>query len=302
MVGSAVHRLLQSQGYSNILPVARNQVDFTIQADTLAYLEREKPEYLIIAAARVGGIIANNTYPANFLYENLEIQTNLIHGAYLTEVKKLLFTGSSCIYPRDAPQPIREEALLSGVLEPTNEAYAIAKIIGIKMCDAYKKQYGCNFISLMPCNLYGYGDNFHPQNSHVIPGLIQKFHLAKKNNDNSVTCWGSGKPRREFMFVDDLASAVLYAMNNYNGPGHLNVGIGSDVTIRELANLICEIVGFRGEILWDRDKPDGTPQKLLDIGRIKSLGWSPKTLLKEGIEKTYDWFLNHGDKIRGHLS
>ena len=298
MVGSAIHRLLKSRNYQQIIPVGRDKVDFTRQDDTLGFLKRIQPDYLIITAAKVGGILANNSYPADFLYDNLMIQTNLIHSAYLTGVKKLLFTGSSCIYPKYAQQPIKEEYLLTGSLEPTNEAYAIAKIAGMKMCEAYYQQYECRFISLMPCNLYGYYDNFHPQNSHVIPGLILKFYNAKINHESSVSCWGTGRPKREFLFVDDLAAAVVFAMDHFDGPGFLNVGTGSDVTVKWLAETIADIVGYKGQILWDTSKPDGTPRKLLNVDRITSLGWHAQTPLREGLEKTYSWFLNHQSEVR----
>ena len=298
MVGSAVLRLLKLQDYKHLIPVSRNEVDLTNQADTMAFLKREGPEYIIVAAAKVGGILANNSYPADFLYANLMIQTNLIHSAHVIGVKKLLFLGSSCIYPKYAPQPIKEESLLGGPLEPTNEAYAIAKITGIKMCEAYSRQYGCTFISLMPCNLYGFNDNFHPDNSHVIPGLIQKFHRAKVNNEPHVVCWGTGRPKREFLFVDDLASAVVFATEHVNSTDFLNVGTGVDVTVKELAETVSKVVGFKGEILWDKSQPDGTPRKVLNIDRITSLGWHAKTSLGEGLEKTYNWFLRHQSKIR----
>ena len=298
MVGSAVLRYLRSQNYTNILPIGRENVDLTRQRPSLALIKRERPEYIIIAAAKVGGIMANNNFPAQFLYDNIMIQSNLIHGAYLYDVKKLLLIGSSCIYPKYAPQPITEEQLLTGSLEPTNEAYAIAKIAGIKMCDAYAKQYGANFISLMPCNLYGPGDNFHPENSHVIPGLIHKFHYAKLNSDPCVTCWGSGTPKREFMFVDDLASAILFALKNYDSIGPLNVGTGREISIKKLAETIARITGFSGQILWDSSKPDGTPRKVLNIDQLTRLGWSYRTSLKEGLTETYNWYVEHQNGVR----
>ena len=298
MVGSAVCRLLKSLNYKHIIPVSREDVDLTRQDDTLAFLKRIRPQNVIIAAAKVGGILANNAYPAQFLYENLMIQTNIIHSAYLVGVEKLLFTGSSCIYPKYAQQPIKEDSLLSGPLEPTNEAYAIAKIAGIKMCEAYYRQYSCKFTSLMPCNLYGYNDNFHSQNSHVIPGLIQRFHKAKINNEPSVTCWGTGTPKREFLFIDDLASAVIFIMDHYEGSDFLNVGTGTDVSVKELAEIIAQIIGYKGKILWDTSKPDGTPRKVLNIDPIMALGWCPQTSLREGLEKTYRWFLSHQNEVR----
>jgi GDP-L-fucose synthase len=249
-----------------------------------------RPQYVFVAAAKVGGILANATYPADFVYQNLMIQANVIHSAFETSVQKLLFLGSSCIYPKLASQPICETALLTGKLEPTNEAYAIAKIAGLKMCEAYCTQYGCNFIGAMPTNLYGYHDNFHSENSHVIPGMIHRFHNAKIENASTVTCWGTGSPQREFLFVDDLAEAAVFLMDNFDGPGFLNVGTGEDIAISDLADLIANTVGYEGEILWDSSKPDGTPRKVLDISRLQALGWQYRVTLEQGLESTYDWY------------
>jgi GDP-L-fucose synthase len=324
LVGSAILRRLKSEGYGNIIFRTREELDLTRQLDVYTFFEREKPEYVFLAAARVGGIIANNTYPAEFIYSNLSIQTNVIHAAYESGVKKLLFLGSSCIYPKFAPQPMKEEHLLTGVLEPTNEPYSIAKIAGIKMCQAYNRQYGTNFISVMPTNLYGPGDNFNLETSHVLPAIIRKFHLAKllreKRGDEIrrdiqrfsigfnlnpnlnfslkeigitseyVTLWGTGSARREFIHVDDLADACVFLMQNYNDSEIINIGTGKDITIKELAELIKEIVGFKGEIAWDTTKPDGTPRKLLDVSRLKDLGWKPKIPLRDGIKMAYEWY------------
>ncbi len=293
MVGSAITRRLESLGYSNLLLADIDQVDLMNQQSTFNFFNKNKPDYVFLAAAKVGGIVANNTYRAQFIYENIQIQSNVIHAAYQTDVKKLLFLGSSCIYPKLAPQPIKEEYLLTDILEQTNEPYAIAKISGIKMCEAYREQYDCNFISVMPTNLYGYHDNFDLETSHVLPALIRKFHEAKVNDEPSVQVWGSGSPKREFLFVDDLANACVFLMNEYNGKEFLNIGTGEDLSIRELAELIKEIVGFKGEILFDASKPDGTPRKLLDVSRLNALGWEAQTSLKEGIEKTYKWYISN---------
>ena len=286
MVGSGLERKLRIEGYNNIVTRTSSELDLRNQQAVNNFLEKEKPEYLIIAAAKVGGIHANNTYRAEFIYDNLMIETNIIHAAYLNKVTKLLFLGSSCIYPKMAPQPLKEEYLLSGYLEPTNQPYAIAKIAGIEMCDSYRVQYGCNFISAMPTNLYGTNDNYHPENSHVLPALIRRIVLAKKNNEPTVTIWGTGTPRREFLHVDDLADACYFLLQNYNEKGLVNIGCGTDVSIQELAELIAFEVGYGGKLIFDATKPDGTPRKLMDISKINNLGWSYKISLKEGIYKT----------------
>lgn len=294
MVGSAILRKLTKEGYSNFVTRTMEELDLRDQAKVHEFFTVEKPDYVFLAAAKVGGIQANNTYRAEFLYENLMIETNIIHQSYLNGVKKLLFLGSSCIYPKLALQPLKEEYLLTGLLESTNEPYAIAKIAGIKMCDAYRSQYGCNFISIMPTNLYGPNDNYDLNTSHVMPALIRKFHEAKTNNKPFVEIWGSGNPRREFMHVDDLAEACHFLMWNYNDYGFVNIGIGEDITIRDLALLIREITGFKGELKFDSSKPDGTPRKLLDIQKIKKLGWSARVDLQSGIGKVYtDFVKNH---------
>lgn len=300
MVGSAIMRALQNNGYENLITKSFSELDLRRQSDVEKFFNEQKPDVVIVAAAKVGGILANNTYRAEFIYDNLMIETNLIHASYLNKAEKLIFLGSSCIYPKLAPQPLKEEYLLSGYLEYTNEPYAIAKIAGIKLCENYFRQYGCNFISAMPTNLYGPNDNFDLQTSHVLPALIRKFHEAKIQKAPSVTIWGTGKPLREFLFVDDLAEAILFMMENvealelYNlGITHLNVGSGKDISIAELASLIAKIVGYNGRIEHDTSKPDGTPRKLMDVSRINSLGWQYKTELEEGINKTYDWFLNN---------
>lgn len=298
MVGSAIVRLLKKENFTNIIEVGRQQCDLISQASVEAYFADIKPDYVFLAAAKVGGIIANSTYPAEFIYENMMIQNNVIHSAHVHQVKKLLFLGSTCIYPKFAEQPIQEESLLTSALEPTNEAYALAKITGLKMCDFYNQQYGDNFVSAMPTNLYGFGDNFHPENSHVIPGLMLRFHEAVKNELPSVTCWGTGSPKREFLFIDDLAEALFFVMENFEGPGFVNAGTGEDVTIKELTELIAEITGFKGEILWDTDRPDGTPRKVTDMSKLHEMGWKHKTSLKEGLQKTYNWFLNNEKSIR----
>lgn len=293
MVGSAIVRELKQQGFSNIIGKSSKELDLTRQKEVESFFSSEKPEYVFLAAAKVGGIYANSTWPAEFIYKNMMIECNVIHTSYLRHVKKLLFLGSSCIYPKFAPQPIKEEHLLSGYLEPTNEGYAIAKIAGIELCKFYRRQYGCDFISIMPTNLYGINDNFHLQNSHVLPALIRKFHAAKINNEDEVMLWGTGTPRREFLYVDDLAEACVFVMEHYSGEMHLNVGTGKDLEIGELANMVKEIVGFKGRISKDISKPDGTPQKLLDVSKINQLGWVAKTPLKEGIRNTYQWFLEN---------
>ena len=290
LVGSALVRKLEKEGFTNIITKTHEELDLTRQSDVEAFFETEKPDYVILAAAKVGGIHANNTYPADFIMKNLQIECNVIDAAYKNKVQKLLFLGSSCIYPRECRQPIKEEYLLSDYLEKTNEAYALAKIAGLKMCSYYNKQYGTNFISVMPCNLYGINDNFSLENSHVLPALMRKFHEAKERGDNAVNVWGSGKPLREFLNVDDLADACLFLMDFYRGDEFFNVGYGKEVTIRELAELIKKTVGFEGEIVMDTSKPDGTMRKLTDISRIKALGWEPKISLEEGLRQTYQWF------------
>ncbi len=291
MVGSAVIRKLKKEGFTNILTKTSSELDLRNQQAVNDFFSKEKPDYVLLAAAKVGGIMANNTYKAEFIYDNLMIESNIIHAAYKNEVKKLMFLGSSCIYPKLAPQPLKEEYLLSGLLEPTNEPYAIAKIAGIKLCEYYREQYGCNYISVMPTNLYGPNDNYDLKTSHVLPALIRKFHIAKVKNDSSVTLWGSGSPKREFLYVDDLATACLFLMQTYNEKQFVNVGTGEDLTIKELAELIKNIVGFTGKIEWDTSKPDGTPRKLMDVSKVHSLGWKHETRLKEGIKKAYADFL-----------
>lgn len=291
MVGSAIVRLLESQSYHKLIFRTSKELDLRDQFQVGEFYKVEKPEYVIVAAAKVGGINANNIYRAEFLYDNLAIEMNLIHGAYLAGVKKLLFLGSSCIYPKDAPQPLKEEYLLTGPLESTNEPYAISKIAGIKLCESYRDQYGCNFVSAMPTNLYGPNDNYDLKNSHVLPALIKKFHEAKVTDQSQVEIWGSGKPMREFLYVDDLAEACVFILNNYNDRLFLNVGFGEDLSILELAQLVKEIVGFNGEIILDQEKPDGTFRKLLDSSRLMNLGWEPKIHLKDGIMRTYESYL-----------
>ena len=293
MVGSAIKRKLFDKGYTNLILKTRQELDLCNQAQVAEFFKKNKPEYVFLAAAKVGGIMANNTYPAEFIYQNLIIEANVIHHAYLSGVKKLLFLGSSCIYPREAAQPIKEEYLLSGKLEPTNEPYAIAKIAGIKMCQAYNRQYGTNFISVMPTNLYGPHDNFNLETSHVFPALIRRFHEAKVNNAPFVELWGTGKPKREFLYVDDLADATLFLMQNYNDNEIVNIGTGKDLTIKKLAETIKAITGYQGAIKWNPEKPDGTPRKLLDVSKLNRLGWQAQTGLAEGIEKTYHWFKEH---------
>jgi GDP-L-fucose synthase len=288
MVGSAIHRHLIGKGYNNFILRTSSELDLRNQFALNEFFETEKPDYVFLAAAKVGGIIANNTFRADFIYENIMIQSNIVHASYTTKVKKLLFLGSSCIYPKMAAQPMSEDALLTGPLEHTNEPYAIAKIAGIKMCDAYRDQYGCNFISVMPTNLYGPNDNYDLQHAHVLPSLIRKFHEAKKNNEAAVTVWGTGSPRREFLHADDLASACCFLMENYNEAGLVNIGTGSDLTIGELASIIKEVVGYEGAIVYDHTKPDGTPRKLLDVSKLHGLGWKHSIELRDGITSVYD--------------
>lgn len=296
MVGSAMFRKLQNEGFTNLLVASSAELDLTNQQAVADFFAREKPDYVFMAAARVGGIIANNTYRADFIYLNLMMEANVIHQAFVQGVKKLMFFGSSCIYPRLAQQPLKEESLLTGELEYTNEPYAIAKIAGIKLCENYREQYGCNFISVMPTNLYGYGDNYHPQHSHVMPALIRKFHEAKQNKQPFVEVWGTGLPRREFLFVDDVADACFLLMQQYNEKSFVNVGCGSDLTIRELAEIIKQVVGYDGELRFDTSKPDGTPRKLMDISKLNALGWSPKISLQEGIRLAYADFLKGNNR------
>jgi GDP-L-fucose synthase len=291
MVGSAIFRKLKAEGYTNLVIRNSQELDLRNQQAVADFFAAEKPDYVFLAAAKVGGIVANNTYRADFLYENLAIQNNVIHQAYLHRVKKLLFLGSSCIYPKLAPQPLKEEYLLTGLLEPTNEPYAIAKIAGIKLCDAYRDQYGCNFISVMPTNLYGYNDNYHPENSHVLPALIRKFHEAKTSGAASVTVWGTGSPLREFLFADDLADACYFLMQEYNEAGLVNIGTGLELSIKDLALLIKEVVGFTGDLVFDTSKPDGTPRKLLDVSKLHKLGWKHRIALQEGLALAYQDFL-----------
>lgn len=287
MVGAAIHRKLVSLGYTNFILRRSEQLDLRNQNEVQEFFRREQPEYVFLAAAKVGGIVANNTYRAEFLYDNLMIQSNVIDASYRNGVKKLMFLGSSCIYPKLAPQPLEESSLLTGLLEPTNEPYAIAKIAGIKMCDAYRAQYGCNFVSVMPTNLYGPNDNYHPQNSHVLPAMIRRFHEAKKMGTSEVVIWGTGTPRREFLYVDDLADACCYLMEHYNEEGLVNIGVGEDVSIQELAVLVADIVGYKGTITNDLSKPDGTPRKLMDVSKLHSFGWKAKVGLEEGIRMVY---------------
>ncbi len=287
MVGSAIHRRLIALGYEKIITMSSVELDLRIQERVNEFFEAERPDYVFLAAAKVGGILANNTYRADFIYENIMIQSNVIHSAYATGVKKLMFLGSSCIYPKMAPQPLKEEYLLTGLLEPTNEPYAIAKIAGIKMCDAYRSQYGCDFISVMPTNLYGPNDNYDLQNAHVLPSLIRKFHEAKLNNAPEVNIWGSGTPKREFLHADDLADACVYLMNNYSDAGLVNIGTGEDISISDLAALIQKVVGYEGAIVYDSTKPDGTPRKLMDVSKLTSLGWKFSIPVEKGLELVY---------------
>ena len=292
MVGSSIVRKLKREGYENLLVRTSSELDLRSQEPVHKFFQEEKPDYVFLAAAKVGGIIANSSYKADFIYENLMIQNNVIHASYENKVKKLMFLGSSCIYPKLAPQPLKEEYILTGSLEETNDAYAIAKIAGIMMCDAYRKQYGCNFISVMPTNLFGPNDNYDLKNSHVLPAMIRKFHEAKLNGDKQVVIWGTGTPRREFMHADDLADACYYLMQHYNEAGLVNIGVGEDITIMELAEMIKEITGFTGEIKKDTSKPDGTPRKLMDVTKLNALGWKARIPLREGIKMVYEEYRN----------
>jgi GDP-L-fucose synthase len=291
MVGSAIVRKLKAEGYTNIVSRTSGELDLRVQTAVETFFEEEKPDYVILAAAKVGGIVSNNTYRADFMYDNLMIQNNIIHHSYLNGVKKLMFLGSSCIYPRLAPQPLKEEYLLTGLLEHTNEPYAIAKITGIKMCEAYRDQYGCNYISVMPTNLYGPNDNYDLKNSHVLPALIRKIHEAKANNELSVVIWGTGTPMREFLHADDLADACYFLMQHYNEAGFVNIGVGEDIAIKDLAAMVKKIIGFEGEIVHDLSKPDGTPRKLMDVSKLTSLGWKASISLEEGIKKVYEEYV-----------
>ena len=293
LVGSAISRKLRSQGYDRVITRSRQELDLTDQSAVRAFFAAEKPDFVFLAAAKVGGIQANNTYRADFIYENLAIQNNVIESAYRNGVKKLVFLGSSCIYPKMAPQPMKEEYLLTGPLEPTNEPYALAKIAGLKMCESFRRQYDFNAISVMPTNLYGPRDNFDLNNSHVIPALMRKAHEAKVNGDESMVAWGSGEPRREFLHVDDMASATIFAMQNYEEDQLINIGTGEDVTIRELVETVIDVVGFKGELIWDTSKPDGPPRKLLDVSRMRDLGWQASITLEDGLHTTYQWFLDN---------
>lgn len=297
LVGSGIFETLREQDYTNLITRSRDELDLRVQADVESFFADQKPQYVFLAAAKVGGILANNTYSADFIRDNLLIQTNIIDSAYRHGTKKLLFLGSSCIYPKLAPQPIREDYLLTGPLEPTNDAYALAKIAGIKMCQSYRRQYGFNSIALMPTNLYGPRDNFHPQNSHVLPALIRKFHEAKLSGAPEVVIWGTGSPRREFLHVKDLAEAAVFLMRNYDGEEIVNVGVGEDVTIRELAETVQNVVGYNGKLVFDTEKPDGTPRKLLDVTRLFGLGWQPRIALRDGIASTYQWYLEHESEL-----
>ncbi len=297
LVGSAILRLLQKEGYTNLVYKTRKELDLTNQVDVSNFFKREKPEYVFLAAAKVGGIHANNTYPADFIVDNIQIQTNIIKSSFENNVKKLLFMGSVCIYPKYADVPVKESSLLTGMLEPTNDAYAIAKIAGIKMCQSYRKQYGVDYISTMPCNLYGVNDNFHPTNSHVLPALIRRFHEAKINKLDEVVCWGDGSVRREFMNADDIADASLFLINNYNSDEIINVGYGDDYTIKEIVEIIKDIVDYDGKIIWDVTKPNGTPKRLLDSSKIFNMGWKPKVNLKDGLKNTYNWYINRSNTI-----
>jgi GDP-L-fucose synthase len=293
LVGTNLVQCLRDHGFSNILTPARSELDLLDQQAVVRFFETERPRYAVICAAKVGGILFNNQYQADFLYENVLLAANVVHAAHLSGVEKLLFLGSSCIYPRQATQPIHEDSLLTGPLEPTNEGYALAKIVGLKLCEKYRAQYGRNFISAMPTNLYGPGDNFHPEHSHVIPGMMRRFHEAKVSDAKQVTIWGSGSPMREFLFITDLAEALHMLMERYEEAGTINVGTGQDVSISELANLMREVTGFKGEIVYDRTKPDGMMRKVLDVSRIKKLGWAPRVSLQEGLERTYRWALDN---------
>ena len=293
MVGSAIVRALEKNGYNNIITKSHNELDLTRQDQVESFFETEKPDYVFLAAAKVGGIIANNEHPADFMYDNMILEMNVIHSAWKNNCKKLMFLGSSCIYPRMAPQPMPESCLLTSELEQTNEAYALAKISGLKYCEYLNRQYGTDYISVMPTNLYGPNDNYHPKHSHVLPALIRRFHEAKESGAKEVYCWGTGSPLREFLYVDDLADACVYLMNNYSGNETVNLGTGKELTIKELTELVAKVVGYEGEIKWDTSKPDGTPRKLLDVSKLESLGWKYKTELEEGIRLSYEDFLNN---------
>lgn len=293
LAGTAIIRCLHQNGYTNLITKTRGELDLTNQQNVFDFFKECKPDYVFDAAAKVGGIMANSNYPADFIYQNLMIQTNLIHSSYLFGVKKFLFLGSVCIYPKEPQLPIREEYLLTGPLETTNEAYAISKICGIKMCESYRKQYGFNAVSVMPTNLYGPHDNFHPENSHVISGLVRRFHEAKKSNQSVVVCWGDGSPEREFLYADDLSSACLHVMNTYDSDKIINVSSGVEYTIKEVADIVKGVVGYTGDIMWDTSKPNGTIKRPLNINRIRKMGWAPKTSLEEGIQKMYEWYLTH---------
>jgi GDP-L-fucose synthase len=297
LVGGAIARRLADEP-CEVLTAGRERADLRRQAEVEDWMAEARPHAVVLAAAKVGGILANDRYPADFIQDNLQMETNVIAAAQRLSVEKLVFLGSSCIYPKHAEQPLTEDALLTGPLEPTNEWYAIAKIAGIKLCQAHRRQHGCDFVSAMPTNLYGPGDNFHPDHSHVIPALIRRFHEAKVNGDSQETVWGTGKPMREFLYVDDCADAVVHILKRYSGERHLNVGTGTDVTIAELAETVRRVVGFQGELVWDTSKPDGTPRKLLDVSRIEALGWRARTDLETGLAKTYDWYLRHIDRAR----
>ena len=297
MAGSAIYRKLNEKGYKNYVLRTSKELDLTIQADVKRFFIEERPEVVVLAAAKVGGIMANIQSPAEFLYDNLMIQNNIINSAYISGVKKLVFLGSSCIYPRECPQPMKEEYLLDGKVEPTNEGYAIAKIAGMKLCEMYNRQYGTDYISIMPCNLYGIGDSFDPVRSHVVAATIRKFHEAKKNNLPTVTIWGKGNARRELLFVDDMADACVYLMESYSGNEFFNVGMGSDVSITELSLMVKDVVGYRGELVYDTTKPDGMPQKLMDCSKLADKGWTYKTSLEEGLRKTYQWYLDNYNKV-----
>lgn len=299
LVGSALQRLLQNKGYKNIICKTSKELDLTDNTAVDSFFKTAQPEYVFLAAAKVGGILANNTYPAEFIFSNLSIQNNIIHAAYKYGTKKLLFLGSSCIYPKMAPQPIEEDYFLTGFLEPTNESYAIAKIAGIKMCQAYHKQYGCRFVSVMPTNLYGPGDNYHLQNAHVLPSLIRKLHEAKAQNKTEMVVWGTGNPRREFLHVDDCAAACYFLMQNYESPEIVNIGTGTDHSIKEMAEMIKELIGYKGELVFDKNKPDGTPRKLLNVDKINNLGWRSQISLREGVKRTIEDFVgNYEEYVR----
>ena len=299
LVGSAIVRRLQADGYNNLVTRTSKELDLREQQAVRTFFAAEKPDYVILAAARVGGILANDTWPADFIYDNLMMEANVIHASYENDVKKLLALGSTCIYPKLASQPLKEEYLLSGPLEPTNEWYAVAKIAGIKLCQAYQRQYGCNFIAAMPTNLYGPGDNFDLEKSHVLPAMVRKFHEAKFEQRPSVTLWGTGKALREFLYVDDLADACIFLLQQYDAPEIVNIGVGEDLTIAELAGVVRDVVGFEGEVLYDASKPDGTPRKLVDTSKINGLGWQARTSLRDGIKNTYRWFLDNAENLRG---